>query len=1123
MLETAGFKKKYKHFHQRNLSKALKAGTMRLYLKGLSGSSSSVFASQIFEQEKVSQFFILPDNESAAYFYNDLLIFLEPERIFFFPSSYKRSVKYQQPDPGNLILRTEVLNQLSSSSKKIIIVTYPEALAEKVLSRKDLKDNTLQLKTGELLSISFIQEVLDTYGFEQVDFVYEPGKYSIRGSLVDIFSFSNDYPYRIDFFGDEVESIRTFDIETQLSIETCEKIFILPDINKISAQKKAGSVLSLLPTSCQIWSDYLENTATIIDNLYNETTLKGDEEGKTTHVSPPDNDAWLISGRQFIEDLQTFSIIEFGLTPFFSDATTFTFQTIPQPVFNKNFNLLEEDLVDKTNLGYSNFLFTENEKQIERLKSVFSDRNSEVNFKPVLAALHEGFIDHDLKICCYTDHQIFERYHKFKLNKGFSKKEAVSIRELTGLHPGDYVVHIDQGIGRFGGLEKIEVNGKIQEAIKLVYRDNDILYVNIHSLHRISKYKGKDTEPPKIYKLGSPAWQNLKNKTKRKVKDIARELIQLYAKRKEQSGFQFSPDTYLQQELEASFFYEDTPDQLEATKAVKESMESANPMDLLVCGDVGFGKTEIAMRAAFKAVADSKQVAILVPTTILALQHFNTFRKRLEAFPCSIDYLSRFRTPKDQRTIIQNLKEGKLDIIIGTHKLVGKDIHFKDLGLFIIDEEQKFGVTVKEKIRQLKVNVDTLTLTATPIPRTLQFSMMGARDLSIIRTPPPNRHPILTELHGFNETIIREGIEYEMNRGGQVFFIHNRVENIEKVKLMIERLLPKAKCVIAHGKMEGRKLEAIMLDFISGDYDVLIATTIIESGLDIPNVNTIFINHAQNFGLSDLHQLRGRVGRSNKKAFCFLLIPPINLITQEASRRLKAIEAFSELGSGFNIALQDLDIRGAGNLLGGEQSGFIAEIGFEAYHRILQEALNELNEKEFSHARAEEKESEQGKDEIRQYVREVHIDTDLEVLFPDEYIDNISERIRLYRLLDNIQSEEELVTFKKNLEDRFGPVPHETIELLHVVTLRRAAARLGFEKIILKRRTLVFHLVNKPESSYYSSKIFRNLLSALQKDPQRFRLKEVINKLVLTTSEVPSIVAALEITNWLIKKVYEEG
>ena len=910
--------------------------TKTIRIKGLTSSAKAIVTAAVFSKTHTTHLAVIPEKEDAAYFYNDLVSLLGEESVFFFPSTYKRSVQYEQTEPANIVLRTEVLNFLSSGKRKGIIVTYPESAMEKVISRKNLKKNTLIINKGDKISLEFLEEMLHEYNFNRTDFVYEPGQYAIRGSIADIFSYSADLPYRIDFFGEEVDTIRSFNTDDQLSVRSHKQISVIPNIQDLSIEQINDSFTDFLPPSSFIWIEDAAYIKEKINGIFSSATQR-EESG---HIS--DKTEIITTGDDFIDHCRSFRIAEFGRDSLFNPDAEYEFRTEPQPVFNKNFDLLASKLISNETDGYSTFIVSESESQIERLRDIFSEINPDAAFNPVLINLHAGFTDHDLRFSVFTDHQIFDRYHKFRIRGYFTKKESISVKELTGLNPGDYVVHIDHGIGKFGGLEKIEVNGKIQEAIKLVYRDNDILYVGIHSLHRISKYKGRDNAEPKIYKLGSGAWQKLKQSTKARVKDIAKDLIRLYAQRMSSPGYSFSPDSYLQRELEASFIYEDTPDQLTSSSAVKGDMEAEHPMDRLVCGDVGFGKTEIAIRAAFKAASDSKQTAVLVPTTILALQHYKTFSSRLKGFPCNIEYISRHRKAADQKKILQSLSEGKIDIIIGTHKLVGQDVKFKDLGLLVIDEEQRFGVSVKEKLKKLKANVDTLTLTATPIPRTLQFSLMGARDLSIINTPPPNRMPIVTELYGYNEDIIKEGIEYEVTRNGQVFFIHNRVENIKQIQAHISRICPNVKTAIVHGQMDGPHVENVMYDFIQGDYDVLIATTIIESGLDIPNANTIFINDAHHFGLSELHQLRGRVGRSNKKAFCYLLAPPLTTLTHEARRRLKAIEEYAELGSGFNIAMQDLDIRGSGNLLGGEQSGFIADVGFETYQRILNEAMHEL-------------------------------------------------------------------------------------------------------------------------------------------------------------------------------------
>jgi transcription-repair coupling factor (superfamily II helicase) len=1093
------------------------AGNIRI--EGLSGSSKAMILSQVFHKTQTTHLVIIPEKEDAAYFYNDLVSLTGEDSVFFFPSTYKRSVQYEQTEPANIVLRTEVLNYLASGKRKGIIITYPESVMEKVVSKINLKKNTFNISKGDKISLEFLEEMLHEYNFVRTDFVYEPGQYSIRGSIADVFSYSADLPFRIDFFGEEVETIRSFNTDDQLSVSLHKQISIIPNIQDLSIEEINDSFTDFLPPSSQIWIEDGEYIKEKINSIFLQTTQR-EESGQIS-----DKQEIVMTGNNFIEHCRKFRMLEFGRQSIFEPESIFEFRTEPQPVFNKNFELLSGKLLSNSADGYVTYIISESESQIERLRDIFAEINPETHFNSLLLNLHNGFTDHDLKISVYTDHQIFDRYHKFRIRGYFTKKESISVKELTGLNPGDYVVHIDHGIGKFGGLEKIEVNGKIQEAIKLVYRDNDILYVGIHSLHRISKYKGKDNAEPKIYKLGSGAWQKLKQATKSRVKDIAKDLIHLYAKRMASPGFSFSPDSYLQRELEASFIYEDTPDQLTASIAVKEDMETAHPMDRLVCGDVGFGKTEIAIRAAFKSASDSKQTAVLVPTTILALQHYKTFSSRLKGFPCNIEYISRHKKTADQKKIISQLAEGKIDIIIGTHKLVGQDVKFKDLGLLIIDEEQRFGVSVKEKLKKIKANVDTLTLTATPIPRTLQFSLMGARDLSIINTPPPNRMPIVTELHGFNEEIVKEGIEYEVSRNGQVFFIHNRVENIKQIQAQINRICPNVKTVIVHGQMDGTHVENAMYDFIQGDYDVLLATTIIESGLDIPNANTIFINDAHHFGLSELHQLRGRVGRSNKKAFCYLLAPPLTTLTHEARRRLKAIEEFSELGSGFNIAMQDLDIRGSGNLLGGEQSGFIADVGFETYQRILNEALIELRESEFKEPSAEkEKISVPVKTEHnRLYISDFQIDTDLEIMFPDEYISNISERIRLYKELNEIDSDDILLLFEKKLIDRFGNIPPPAEALLDIVRIKWIAVKLGIEKILLKNNLLIANFVSDHNSQFYHSALFVSIMNYVNRKPKQMNMKQKTSKLSLTIAEVKSVKSAIFVLNEILSDYNRSG
>jgi transcription-repair coupling factor (superfamily II helicase) len=1084
----------------------------RISLDGLTGSSKAIIAGSAFLNTKNTHLVIIPEKEDAAYFYNDLLSIVGEEAVFFFPSTYKRSVQYRQTEPANIVLRTEVLNHLGSGKRKSIIVTYPESIMEKVVSKPDLKKNTFHIKKGDRISLEFLEEILQEYHFTRTDFVYEPGQYSIRGGIADVFSYSSDIPYRIDFFGEEVDTIRSFNTDDQLSVNIFTQISIIPNLQDISVEQINDSFFDFIPPSSTIW---IEETGFIkekINNIFNQTRLKDEME------QAADKKEIIITGNRFIEEIEKFRIIEYGRQGLYTSGTKIEFHTEVQPSFNKNFEILSDKLLANAAAGYSTYIVSESKTQIERLQDIFAEVNPAATFTPLLINLHGGFADNDLKISVYTDHQIFDRYHKFRIRGYFTRKESISVKELTGLNPGDFVVHIDHGIGRFGGLEKIEVNGKLQEAIKLVYRDNDILYVGIHSLHRISKYKGKDSSEPKIYKLGSGAWQKLKANTKKRVKDIAKDLIKLYSARMGSPGYQYSPDSYLQRELEASFIYEDTPDQLSATISVKSDMEAPHPMDRLICGDVGFGKTEIAVRAAFKATADSKQTAILVPTTILAYQHYRTFKSRMKDFPCNIEYISRHKKASDQKKILKDLEEGKIDVIIGTHKLAGSDVRFKDLGLLIIDEEQRFGVAVKEKLKKLRTNVDTLTLTATPIPRTLQFSLMGARDLSIINTPPPNRMPIVTELHGFNEEIIKEGIEYEVNRNGQVFFIHNRVENIRDIQAAIKRICPNVKSAIVHGKMEGKAIENVMFDFIQGDYDVLIATTIIESGLDIPNANTIFINEAHHFGLSELHQLRGRVGRSNKKAFCYLLAPPDGTLTPEARRRLKAIEEFSELGSGFNIAMQDLDIRGSGNLLGGEQSGFIAEVGFETYQRILQEAMFELKEAGEETSVEPEKSVEiVGEKSLKPYVSDFMIDTDLEIMFPDEYVSNIPERIRLYKELNEIDSEESLQLFEKKLIDRFGPVPLPAGALLDIVRIKWIAVKIGIEKILLKNNLLIANFISDQSSNFYRSSLFVSIMNYVNRKQKQMSMKQRDSKLSLTVSNVTSVKAAIMVLNEILE------
>jgi len=967
-----------------------------------------------------------------------------------------------------------------------------------------LKENTLKISVGERLDNMFVSDVLDEYGFEQVDYVYEPGQYAMRGSILDVFSFSYEFPYRIDFFGNEVETIRSFDVETQLSKEKLDSIYIVPEMTK--GNRTNSSLLDSLPSETLLASKDMAWVKERIGSIWNEEPITGDEE---SFANIEQLRAKLITEEDFLHAVLGFCRLHFGTRPMGVADATLTFSMEAQPIYHKNFDLVSESFHKYLEDGYTLYILSDVEKQATRIRAIFEDRGDDIPFTSVNKTIHEGFADETLRVCLFTDHQLFDRFHKFNLksDKARSGKLSLSLKELNQFTTGDYIVHIDHGVGQFGGLVRTEVNGKMQEAIRLIYQNNDIIFVSIHSLHKLSKYKGKDSgEPPKLSKLGTGAWEKMKERTKSKVKDIARDLILLYSKRKQEKGFAYSPDSFMQHELEASFIYEDTPDQMKATADVKADMENDRPMDRLICGDVGFGKTEVAIRAAFKAVSDNKQVAVLVPTTVLAFQHYQTFSERLKDFPCRIEYISRARTAKEIRETLKDLKEGNINIIIGTHRIVGKDVTFKDLGLLIIDEEQKFGVSVKEKLRQLKANVDTLTMTATPIPRTLQFSLMGARDLSSITTPPPNRYPVQTEVERFNPDIIREAINFEMSRNGQVFFINNRIQNIYEMEALVKREVPDARIAVGHGQMEPEKLEKIILDFVNYEYDVLIATSIVESGIDVPNANTIIINNAQQFGLSDLHQLRGRVGRSNRKAFCYLLSPPLSSLTQEARRRLQAIENFSELGSGIHIAMQDLDIRGAGNMLGAEQSGFIADLGYETYQKILEEAVDELKAEEFAdlYSNATENRPDTGSE----YVRETYIESDLELMFPPTYIPNDSERVSLYRELDKMEEERDILAFTERLKDRFGKVPKEGKELIRVVRLRRMAKTLGMEKVILKKGQMSIFLVTNPESPYYESKAFDKLLGFIQKHPRECTLREQNGKRSIVIKNVPTVEVA---------------
>lgn len=1087
------------------LNTLLKNKTSRnIFLKGLNGSGAAMIIASLFSKRRGSYVCVLNDLEDAGYFYHDLVQLTGGDGIYFFPSAYRRAIKYGHVDPANEILRTEVLSTLQDPTAPFIIVTYPEALAEKVISREILKENTLKISVSERLDNMFVSDVLDEYGFEQVDYVYEPGQYAMRGSILDVFSFSYEFPYRIDFFGNEVETIRSFDVETQLSKEKLDSIYIVPEMTK--GNRTNSSILDSLPSETLLASKDMAWVKERIGSIWNEEPITGDEE---SFANIEQLRAKLITGEDFLHAALGFCRLHFGTRPTGVADATLTFSMEAQPIYHKNFDLVSESFHKYLEDGYTLYILSDVEKQATRIRAIFEDRGDDIPFTSVNKTIHEGFADETLRVCLFTDHQLFDRFHKFNLksDKARSGKLSLSLKELNQFTTGDYIVHIDHGIGQFGGLVRTEVNGKMQEAIRLIYQNNDIIFVSIHSLHKLSKYKGKDSgEPPKLSKLGTGAWEKMKERTKSKVKDIARDLILLYSKRKQEKGFAYSPDSFMQHELEASFIYEDTPDQMKATVDVKADMENDRPMDRLICGDVGFGKTEVAIRAAFKAVSDNKQVAVLVPTTVLAFQHYQTFSERLKDFPCRIEYISRARTAKEIRETLKDLKEGNINIIIGTHRIVGKDVTFKDLGLLIIDEEQKFGVSVKEKLRQLKANVDTLTMTATPIPRTLQFSLMGARDLSSITTPPPNRYPVQTEVERFNPDIIREAINFEMSRNGQVFFINNRIQNIYEMEALVKREVPDARIAVGHGQMEPEKLEKIILDFVNYEYDVLIATSIVESGIDVPNANTIIINNAQQFGLSDLHQLRGRVGRSNRKAFCYLLSPPLSSLTQEARRRLQAIENFSELGSGIHIAMQDLDIRGAGNMLGAEQSGFIADLGYETYQKILEEAVDELKAEEFAdlYSNATENRPDTGSE----YVRETYIESDLELMFPPAYIPNDSERVSLYRELDKMEEERDILAFTERLKDRFGKVPKEGKELIRVVRLRRMAKMLGMEKVILKKGQMSIFLVTNPESPYYESEAFDKLLGFIQKHPRECTLREQNGKRSIVIKNVPMVEVA---------------
>ncbi len=1128
---------------------AVEKGDKSIYISGLVGSAASMVCSAIFSKSAGHLLCVLNDLEEAGYFYHDCCQILGDENTLFFPSQFKRNIRYGQKDLANDILRTEVLSRLSVTSDQLpvtseqslftLIVTYPEALAEKVVSGSALKGKTLAVRVGEKIDSLFVSEVLASYSFERVDYVYEPGQYAVRGSIIDVFSFSNEYPYRIDFFGNEVESIRSFDVETQLSREKLEAISI------ISGQSGEGdtTLLSYLPDTTKVvfrneeWVyDKMQSQWNEEPTVVNEETFSSLEDIRKL-LTPMEVFRELTAGYTKLHLSAPSTSRHCGLDPqspakergVYSEGiagqarnddsragqagndthATISFSTTPQLSYKKNFDLAAASFKEYLADGYTVYILSNNEKQIRRIEAIFADRGDDIAFTPVLQTLHEGFVDRTLKVCLFTDHQLFDRFHKYNLKSDSARsgKIALSLKELQQFQQGDFLVHIDHGVGKFGGLLRTEVNGKMQEMLKMSFHNDDIVFVNIQNLHKISKFKGKDNEPPKLAKLGSPVWNNMKERTKKHVKEIAKDLILLYAKRREEKGFSFSPDTYLQKELEASFIYEDTPDQLKVTNDVKLDMESTRPMDRLVCGDVGFGKTEVAIRAAFKAATDGKQVAVLVPTTLLAFQHYNTFGERLANFPVRVEYLSRARTPNQVRNLLTDLKEGKIDILVGTHRIISNDVVFKDLGLLIVDEEQKFGVTVKEKLKQMKANVDTLTLTATPIPRTLQFSLMGARDLSNITTPPPNRYPIQTEVHRFGSDIIREAINFEMSRNGQTFIISPHIADLAGIANLLQKEIPDIRVAIGHGQLDPADLEKIITDFTNYEYDVLVATSIIENGIDIPNANTVLVNNAHHFGLSDLHQLRGRVGRTNRKAFCYLLSPPLSSLTPEARRRLLAIENFAELGSGIHIAMQDLDIRGAGNMLGAEQSGFIADLGYETYQKILSEAVRELKNEEFAELYKDDNQVDSGAN----YVSETNFESDLELLFPATYIPSDSERILLYRELDSMTKETDIEQFRIKLKDRFGAIPPESEELINVVRLRQMGKPLGMEKITLRSGQMKLFLVTDPDSPYYQSTAFDKLLAFVNTHYHRCQLSEKNNRRLLTVTNVGSVAAAVKL------------
>lgn len=1109
-----------------------------IFLQGQQASATPLLFASVAEKTVQTFLFVLQDADEAGYFYHDLTQVMGTENVLFFPSSYKRSVKYGQRDSANEILRTEVLAKVSARDVKaheaLFIVSYPEALAELVISKKHLDERRLSLKTGQhQIDITDVAHTLRDYGFQEVDYVYEPGQFAVRGSILDVYSFSCEYPYRIDFFGREIDTIRTFEVQDQLSKDKQSDIEIVPELATSATEKI--SFLKFLPSDTVLVAKDFAYIHDVIEHVYAEgfsrqavtERLEGATEMEQKQImSELNKEKSLITPYQFTEDAATFRRIEFGMnagktgvmaTQKAKKYDVLKFKITPQPLFHKNFDLLVDTFEDYILKGYKLYILADSDKQTQRLKDIFADMDSQkarsIAFEPVNRTLHEGFTDDALKLCFFTDHQIFDRYHKYNLKSDGARagKMALTMKELQEMEPGDFIVHVDFGIGKFGGLVRVPAGNSYQEMIRIIYQHNDKVDVSIHSLYKISKYRRADTgEPPRLSTLGTGAWDRLKEKTKKRIKDIARDLIKLYAQRRHEKGYAFSGDSYLQHELEASFLYEDTPDQSKATQDVKADMESQRPMDRLVCGDVGFGKTEVAVRAAFKAACDSKQVAVLVPTTVLAYQHYQTFKNRMKGMPVRVDYLSRARSAKQTKQVLTDLEDGKIDILIGTHKLLGKSVKWHDLGLLIIDEEQKFGVSTKEKLRKMKTNVDTLTMSATPIPRTLQFSLMGARDMSIIRTPPPNRYPIHTELATFSHEVIADAINFEMSRNGQVYFVHDRINGLQEIANLIHKYVPDCRVAIGHGQMPPDKLEKVLMGFMNYDYDVLLSTTIVENGIDISNANTMIINDAHRFGLSDLHQMRGRVGRSNRKAFCYLLAPPKTSLTPEARRRLEALENFSELGSGFDLAMQDLDIRGAGNLLGAEQSGFMEDLGYETYQKILSQAVTELKNDEFHELYAEQ--IAQGKDiSGDEFVEDCAIESDFEMYFPDNYVPGSSERMLLYRELDNINNDNDLETYRQRLVDRFGEVPHEALELMQVVPLRRLGKHLGCEKIMLRQGKMNMQFVANPDSAYYQSKTFSAVINYVGNHPRRCDFKQVGTRRLLTVSQIPTVEAAVNV------------